>query len=100
LPVTFTPPTVKQAVGTGPLLSRYRIDVGQSVVKYNGVFTLMPFPWAGHLVGLTEGVDYFMGGRTYNITGAIGADLEAAGFTVDGLVGYGEGAYGYGLYGV
>ena len=99
MPVTFTPPTVKQPVGTGPLLSRYSIDVGQSVVKYNGVFTLMPFPWKGHLDGLTEGVDYFMGGRTYNIPGDIGAALEAAGFIVDGLIGYGEGAYGYGLFG-
>lgn len=78
----FTPPTVKQPVGTGPLLSRYSIDVGQSVVKYNGAFTLMPFPWKGHLDGLTEGVDYFMGGRTYDITDPVAAELEADGFTV------------------
>lgn len=98
MPVTFTPPTVKQAVGTGPLLSRYSIDVGQSVVKYNGTFTLMPFPWMGHLVGLTEGVDYFMGGRTYEISEAIAAELENTGFVVN-APGFGSGAFGGGLFG-
>ena len=80
--ITITSTTVKQPVGTGPLLSRYSIDVGQSVVKYNGVFTVMPFPWKGHLDGLKEGVDYFMGGRTYTITSAVATALAADGFTV------------------
>ena len=94
----FTPPTVKQAVGAGPLLGRYKIDVGQSVVKMDGVFTIHPFPWIGDLEGKAEGVDYFLGGRTYDITEDVAADLESHGFTVY-APGYGEGAFGYGLYG-
>lgn len=95
---TFTPPTIKQAVSGDRLFSRYGTQVGQSVVKTDGTYRLTPFPWLGDLVDLTEGVDYFLGGRTYDITNAIAAGLEADGFTVVAL-GYGQGAYGRGLYG-
>lgn len=98
---TFTPPTVKQPMhATHPLLSRYRIDVGQSVVKKDGAYRLMPFPWAGELVGLTEGSDYFMGGRTYVITDDIASALTADGFAPDDQGdGYNEGPFGSEGYG-
>jgi len=95
---TFTPPTVKQSVGGDRLFSRYGTRVGQSVVKTGGTYRLTPFPWLGDIKDLTEGTDYFLGGRTYTITNEVAADLEVAGFFPVAL-GYGEGAFGYGAYG-
>lgn len=94
---TFTPPTVQEGT-SDPFWGRYTIPVGQSVVKVNGVYTTTPYPWLGDIADLEEGVEYFLGGRTYDITNAVAADLEADGFTVVAL-GYGQGAYGRGLYG-
>lgn len=98
---TFTPPTVKQRMhATHPLLSRYSIDVGQSVVLRDGAYQLTPFPWIGELEGLTEGTDYFMGGRTYVITSDIADALEGDGFTTDDQGdGFNEGAFGSEGYG-
>lgn len=79
---TFTPPTQPEAMPGHPLLSRYTVEVGQSVVKFNGHFTLMPYPWIGDLVGLVEGTDWFGGGRTYIISQAVADGLTADGFTV------------------
>lgn len=95
---TFTPPTVRQAMG-GSFWERYPVPVGQSVVKVDGTFTLLPFPWKGELDGQTEGIDYFLGGRTYSISYEISAALEEAGFGTSEFLGYGEGAYGFGPYG-
>lgn len=96
---TFTPPTVDQPLGTGPLLGRFNLKVGQSVVRKDGVFTLMPYPWIGELQAAgDEGTDWFLGGRTYTITDAIAAELDLAGFGYD-YIGYGEGAFGGGAYG-
>jgi hypothetical protein len=96
----FTPPTVKQPLGTGPLLSRFNMDVGQGVVKKSGVFTITPWPWLGELQAAgDEGTDWFLGGRTYQITDTTATALEADGFTTDRTVGYGEGEYGDGDYG-
>lgn len=94
----FTPPTVKQRMPGDRLFSRYGVQVGQSVVRKNGVFTLDPFPWLGDLTGLVDGTDYFLGGHIYQVTDAIGVELETAGFAVD-YPGYGQGAYGHGSYG-
>jgi hypothetical protein len=77
---------------------RYSIPVGQSVVKVDGTFTLLPVPWQGDLADLEPGVDYFLGGRTYTVTNAVATELEAAGFTVSAL-GYGQGAFGRGPFG-
>lgn len=90
---SFTPPTVAQG-SNDSFWGRYSIQVGQSVVKMNGVFTLSPFPWAGDLDGLTEGEDYFLGGRTYVVDDAIAAALEGDGFTTVADLGYGEAPYG------
>lgn len=96
---TFTPPTRDEAVGGDRLFSRYTVPVGMSVVKVNGAYTTTPYPWAGDLEGLTDGTDYFLGGRTYTITSAVAVALEASGYKVDGFGGYGMGAYGGGRYG-
>lgn len=97
---TFTPPTQRQGVRRGdPLFDRYTVPVGLSVVKVNGTFTTQPYPWLGDLEGLTEGVDYFLGGHgPYVISNEIATELEVAGFAPV-TPGYGEGAYGFGLYG-
>ena len=96
----FTPPTVEQPVDPNHrLLCRYSIQVGQSVVKFDGVYTLTPYPWIGDLEGKTEGVDYFLGGRTYQVSDDIADALEADGFTTTIGLGYGEGQYGDGDYG-
>ena len=80
---TFTPPTQDQGVTTGDrLFDRYTIPVGLSVVRVNGSFTTLPFPWLGDLAGLTDGTDYFLGGHVYTVTSEVAAELTAAGYTV------------------
>lgn len=96
--VTFTPPTVRQTVKGDRLFSRYGTQVGQSVVKRDGVYTLTPIPWNGEIFHLQEGVDYFLGGREYTVTAEIAAALDRDGFGYD-YTGYGEGGFGYGPYG-
>lgn len=95
---TFTPPTVLQG-SSDPFFGRYSIPVGQSVVKTAGRYTTTPYPWLGDLAPLKEGTDYFLGGRTYIVSDAVATALEVDGFTIDGLPGFGEGAFGYGLFG-
>lgn len=106
----FTPPTREEALPLKGFWTRYSMQVGKSVVKISGVMTLHPFPTLQELAELTEGVDYFIGGYTYEITEAVAADLTAAGFTVDSTgggggggttdpAGFGEGAFGAGTYG-
>jgi hypothetical protein len=94
---TFTPPTVNQGV-SDPFWGRYSVPVGQSVVKKDGVYQLMPYPWLGDLIG-DEGTDWFLGGRTYEVTDAVATALSSAGFTVEGDLGYGIGPYGQEGYG-
>lgn len=91
---TFTPPTIQQSVGGDRLFSRYQIPVGQSVVLTDGTYTLTPFPWIGDIADLTEGTDYFLGGRTYVITDAVASALEGDGFETVADAGYGEAPYG------
>lgn len=93
---TFTPPTVKQPIQPGhPLLGRFCLDVGQSVVRRDGTFQLMPYPWIGELQAAgDEGTDWFLGGRTYVVTTDIATALEADGFTTTPDAGYGIGPYG------
>ena len=78
---TFTPPTVEEGVAGDRLFSRYTIPVGKSVVKVNGVYVTQPYPWLGDIASLTEGVDYFLGGRTYVISSAVATALNADGYT-------------------
>lgn len=95
---SFTPPTVQQSM-SDPFWGRYSVPVGQSVVLTDGTYQVTPFPWAGDLEDLTQGEDYFLGGRTYEITDAIADALEGDGFTTDRISGYGEGEYGEEGYG-
>lgn len=78
---TFTPPTVPQG-STDPFFGRYSIQVGVSVVKRAGVFTRVPYPALAEIHGLTEGVEWFQGGRTYTIDSATATALTADGFSV------------------
>lgn len=77
----FTPPTIPE-YGEDSFFGRFAMSVGQSIVKVNGVYTLTPYPWLGDIAHLVEGIDWFQGGRTYNITATIADELEAAGFDV------------------
>lgn len=103
---TFTPPVVYEG-SSDYFWGRYTIPVGQSVVEVDGTFRVMPYPWLGTISPLTEGVEYFLGGRTYDITDAVALALVADGFTVIGAPGdpgggtfaYGDGPYGEGPYG-
>lgn len=96
---TFTPPTTRQPLDPHDrLFRRYFLEVGQSVVRRDGIYQLTPFPWIGELEDLTEGVDYFMGGRTYTVSDDVAAALDLDGFGYD-YIGYGEGAYDGGGYG-
>ena len=90
---TFTPPTVPQG-STDPFFGRYSIPTGVSVVKRAGVFEQRPYPALMEIAGLTEGVDWFQGGRTYVISDDIATALTGAGFTVTADAGYGEAPYG------
>lgn len=65
-----------------PLWSRYSIPEGQSVVLINGVFKLHPYPWLGTIQNLEEGVEWFNGGRTYEIDIETAEALAQAGFEV------------------
>lgn len=96
---TFTPPTVNEG-SSDPFFGRYSIPVGQSVVKKNGHYALEPYPWLGDLVGLTDGIDYFLGGRTYTIDAATASALNADGFTTVADAGYGDAPYGDQGYGL
>lgn len=78
----FEPPTVAQGTNDGTFFSRYRMPVGQSVVRIDGQFQTLPFPWMGELIG-AEGTDWFLGGRRYQITSEVAAELEAAGYTTE-----------------
>lgn len=94
---TFTPPTVRQA-SNDPFFGRYSIPVGQSVVLRDGHYVTVPYPWLGELAELTDGVTYFLGGRTYDISEAVAAALENDGFEVF-APGFGSGAFNGGLFG-
>jgi hypothetical protein len=88
----FTPPTTPVKGDGDILLARYHADWGESVVKQNGHYVLDPYPWLGDLrvrpvntdsysSELVEGVDWFQGGRTYVVSSAVAAQLNADGFT-------------------
>ncbi len=78
----FQTPTVGQAMPRSTTWSRYSSRVGVSVVKVAGVYQQLPYPSQEELAGLTDGVDYFLGGYEYQITPAIRTELIAAGITV------------------
>lgn len=76
---SFLPPTVGEG-GLGPVFGYLTMQVGVSVVKVDGVYTEMRVPWLGDLTDGVEGVDYFLGGHVYTVTGDVADALEADGF--------------------
>jgi hypothetical protein len=83
-----------QGLSNDPFFGRYSIQVGISIVRKAGVFERRPFPALMEIAPLTEGVDWFQGGRTYVIDDATATALTAAGFSVTADAGYGEAPYG------
>ena len=77
---TFTPPTYDGRSGDY-FFGRYTVPVGISVVKENGHYQQVLTPWLGEVASLTEGVDWFQGGRVYTVTPAVASALNADGFT-------------------
>lgn len=77
---TFTPPTRSEAC-EDPFWGRFSTEVGVSVLWDGATYTSVPYPWLGELVNLVEGETWFQGGRTYTITPAVAAALNAAGYT-------------------
>ena len=93
----FTPPTIPQG-SDDPFFGRYKIPVGVSVLRLpDGGFGIGPFgdspfatsgfgrkqyPTLMELDGLTEGEDWFQGGRSYTVSDEIAALLVASGFEV------------------
>lgn len=111
----FTPPTIKQGLtDKDPFFGRYKIDVGQSVFLnlQTGHFYLNPYPWLGDIIipgapdangnqydnfdktTMQEGVNYFLGGRTYTISTAVAEALQADGFIVTWIPGFGIDSFG------
>lgn len=94
---TFEPPSYPHIITVRR--PHFTLTESNSVVRIGGVLTLQKSPSAQQLTTAgQEGVDWFIGGRIYDITNATAAELEVAGFSPRAL-GYGEGAYGYGPYG-
>lgn len=79
----FTPPTRNEG-SSDFFFGRYSIPVGQTVVRTGGTFSTTPYPWLGDIADLTEGVDYFLGGRSYVVSDATADELIAAGYSMDG----------------
>lgn len=74
---------------------------GLSVVKVNGVWTVLPTPDRSLLDAAgEEGVGWFRGGHTYEVPASLALELVTAGVGVESLEqGYGLSGYGYGTYG-
>lgn len=64
------------------LLRFYKQTVADSLVRRAGVLTQVRIPPSDWLVG-AEGVDYFLGGRVYQITSATRDELVGLGYTVE-----------------
>ena len=95
----FTPPARHQAMDD-PFWGRFGSQEGVSLVRINGTLTLISAPLASETDGLAEGVDYFIGGHEYVVTGSVEQELYDGGWVSEiGQEGYGEGGYGDGGYG-
>lgn len=56
---------------------------GRTVVKVGDAYVTYDTPYAELVEGLTEGVDYFLGGHLYLVSEAVANDLIADGYDVD-----------------
>jgi hypothetical protein len=78
----FTPPTYEVGMNT-PIhpLNYFRLTTAATVVRRDGTFISLKSPSADILYASGEqGVDWFRGGITYDISAETAAELEAAGY--------------------
>lgn len=90
-PKTFTPNTALE-YADDRFFGRYGVPVGISVLWNGSTFVERPYPWLGEIrpfedfdvygTELIEGVTWFQGGRTYQVSDATATALTTAGFTV------------------
>lgn len=80
---SFYPPTVSEGWTDEPGFRFFTRPSPRSVIKRDGAWTTVHGLDHYEILDLTEGVDYFIGGREYtDVDSAILAELEAAGYTV------------------
>lgn len=80
----FEPPTHEAPMWTTERPHNYhRLTHAASVVRINGVLTSIHQPRPDQIAAAgEEGVDWFIGGRVYDVTAAVKAELLSAGFPV------------------
>lgn len=81
---------------------RYKIRVGVTLIKRNGHYEEVQYPWLGELDGLVDGRDYFLGGHQYyDLPQEVIDDLIADGYDAGpgSETGFGEGGFGEGGFG-
>lgn len=85
----FTPPVVQERMpaSAGRLFSFYTQPQGHAVVWRNGHFVQVRVPSQEETAALVEGVTWFTGGRTYDVSADTATLLNADGFTTTTSVG-------------
>ena len=111
----FSPPTHEEPMRTTVKpLCYMRLTYAASIVKVDGHFRRVRTPSHDLVKELEEGFEWFRGGYVYRVTDEVAAELELDGYEtteepivdpeepgeVDLELGYGEGRYGYGRYGL
>lgn len=100
MPFLFKPPTRSERRGTHPLFGRLKTEQGVSVLKEQGFFRQVMGPSAEEV----EGADIaYLGGYVHTISLSEALDLIEAGYDeyiTEAALGYGQGLYGVGLYGL
>lgn len=88
----FFGPTTQENLAKKGIWSWYSLPKGLSVLRSTIThrFELHPYPTMDQLNAAgREGVDYFLGGRDYEVGRAIAAELVESGFSVTGFQGFG-----------
>lgn len=80
--VAFTPPTHEESMRTNVRpLNYFRLTWAASIVRIGGVLTQVRSPNHDQLTAAgVEGVDWFIGGRVYNVSGSVQTELASRGF--------------------
>lgn len=81
---TFTTPTAYEQ-SDDFFFGRYKVKVGVTLIKRDGHYEEIQYPWLGELASLTNGEDYFLGGHIYEISEALAEDLAADGYAPEGF---------------
>lgn len=76
---TYTTPT-RPISSTDPFFGRFQIREGLTIVRQGGVLGYLQIPMPEDLAGLVAGVDYFLGGREYQVSVETLAELTSMGF--------------------